>query len=119
MYSIYNCILDTDSVFLGLTKTGNVPEDPSKNYKGLCDAAFDAIVKPEKKHEFARQRSNWFVLDQSVESKRRPGLLKPEFVSTSGVYIGLAPKSYIVTQDDDVKRGAKGNMIKFVISFKQ
>ena len=41
------------------------------------------------------------------------GLLKPEFISTNGVYIGLAPKSYIVTQEDngkqDVKKGAKGN----------
>ena len=41
------------------------------------------------------------------------GLLKPEFLGTNGVYIGLAPKSYILTQYDEngqaeIKKGAKG-----------
>ena len=45
------------------------------------------------------------------------GLLKPEFVSTNGSFIGLGPKSYFLTQNDNgevkVKKGAKGKKIQF------
>ena len=37
--------------------------------------------------------------------------MKPEFITVNGTYIGLAPKSYIITNDDDtenVKRANKG-----------
>ena len=56
---------------------------------------------------------DWFVLTQQVEHKRQPGLLKPEFISTNGVFVGLCPKSYIISQYDEegnaiVKNGAKG-----------
>ena len=38
--------------------------------------------------------------------------MKPEFITTNGVYVGLSPKSYVVTnQKEDkteMKKGAKG-----------
>ena len=41
------------------------------------------------------------------------GLLKPEFISVNGVYVGLAPKSYVVTNTTEdgiqLKKGAKGD----------
>ena len=41
------------------------------------------------------------------------GLLKPEFVSTNGAYVGLAPKSYMVINETskglETKKGAKGD----------
>ena len=47
------------------------------------------------------------------------GLLKPEFISTNGVFIALAPKSYCLTQYDkngqpQMKKGAKGYYIYFI-----
>jgi len=65
--------LDTDSVFLGLTKSQNVPAEPLKHFKQLCSSLFDPIIKPSKREKFEREKSKWFVLDQTNESKRKPG----------------------------------------------
>ena len=49
------------------------------------------------------------------------GLLKPEFVSTNGMYCSLAPKSYVVTENladrVDMKKGAKGNILRLYYQY--
>ena len=101
-------------MFLGLTKTSEMPEDFESDFKGTWSAAFSNIVKPEKQDSWNKESAKYFVLDQSVESKRKPGLLKPEFVSTNGTFYALAPKSYYLTENVNdqvkVKKGAKGNL---------
>lgn len=69
-------------------------------------------MKPDKQGEFVEKAGDWFVMEQSIQMKRKPGLLKPEFVSTNGCYVGLSPKSYIVTNNinnqTEIKKGSKG-----------
>ena len=95
-----------------MTKCDKLPEDPDNNLEGLCWAAFKNIVKPGMFEDFKSEAPSWFVLEQTVEKKREPGLLKPEFVTSNGAYIGLCAKSYMVTNFKDgqieVKKGAKG-----------
>ena len=67
---------DTDSVFLGLTKTGNMPKKWEDDLKSTFEALFYNIVQDGKLEAFKREAKNWFVLDQSVESKRKPGPFK-------------------------------------------
>ena len=64
---------DTDSVFLGLTRTSEFPEDFEKDFHGTWKAAFNAIVKPDMLESWYAKSLNWFVLDQKKESKRKPG----------------------------------------------
>lgn len=58
---------------MGLTQTGEVPDEPFKHYKTLCGALFANIIKPEKTEKFYNEYSNWFVLEQTNEMKRKPG----------------------------------------------
>ena len=65
------CYCDTDSLLLALTE---------KN--------FDDLVKPSMTGEWMAVKKKWFA-DSSVRSQKKPGLLKYEFESNSGLYIGL------------------------------
>ena len=56
-----------------LSRTQKFPADWEKNYKGTVEAAFSNIVKPEKRESWNAKISQWFVLDQTAESKRKPG----------------------------------------------
>ena len=51
-----------------------MPEDFEKDFKGTWKSAFDNIVKPDKKESWESESPNWFVLDQSDENKRKPGI---------------------------------------------
>ena len=66
--------LDTDSIFLALTKTLDMPENFEGNYFGTWRAAFSRIVKNNMKLSWEENSKKWFVLDQTVESKRKPGI---------------------------------------------
>ena len=72
--------LDTDSVFLGLTKTHNMPENFENDYFGTWRAAFSRIVKNNMKLSWEQNSKKWFVLDQTVQSKRKPGILNSCFL---------------------------------------
>ena len=65
--------LDTDSIFLGLTKTAVFPEDFESDFHGTWRAAFENIVKSDKMSSWQANSPDWFVLDQRVEMKRKPG----------------------------------------------
>ena len=99
---------------MGLTNCDHLPEDPDNHLKELCWAAFKNIVKPGLWNQFQQEAGSWFVLEQTVEKKREPGLLKPEFVTSNGAYVGLCPKSYMVTNyndgKSDIKKGTKGDL---------
>ena len=55
------------------TKTEDVPEDFSKDYAGIVRSCFLNIVKPEMLDRFHAECSEYFVMDQSVQSMRKPG----------------------------------------------
>ena len=55
---------------------------------------FLPIVKEDRLEEFQRVWGDWLVLSNTIEEKKRPGKLKPEWSSTNGQMISLAPKSY-------------------------
>ena len=97
---------------MALSKSENVPENFEEDYAGTMMACFQNIVKPNMKNKFQTECHKYFVMDQKPESKRKPGLLKPEFLTTNGSYIGVAPKSYIVTNNtvdgEDIKKATKG-----------
>ena len=47
------------------------------------------------------------MTDNSPEQSRKPGLFKDEFVSTSGAYLGISSKCYLLRGEKD-KQSAKG-----------
>jgi hypothetical protein len=48
----------------------------------------DDIVKPEMKDSWLTVRTKWFANDTPAQQKE-PGLLKEEFSTTSGLFVGL------------------------------
>ena len=106
-------------MFLALSKSENLPKNFEEDYAGTVMACFQNIVKPNMKNKFQEECHNYFVMDQKPESKRKPGLLKPEFLTTNGSYIGVAPKSYIVTNETvdgtDIKKATKGSFKKNIV----
>ena len=57
--------------------------------------SFDEIVSPEMKQLYEADKKNWLAKDKF--SERTPGLFKPEFVDTRGVWV--TAKWYLV-QDE-------------------
>ena len=57
--------------------------------------SFDEIVSPEMKQLYEADKKNWLATDKF--SERTPGLFKPEFVDTRGVWV--TAKWYLV-QDE-------------------
>ena len=72
------CYMDTDSFYLVMS-----------------DDSLDEIVRPEMKQAYEADKKNWLATDKF--SERTPGLFKPEFVGTRGVW--LTAKCYLV-QDE-------------------
>lgn len=76
------CYMDTDSFLLALT------ED-----------TLAECVRPELLQKWENEMvPKWFVNDAVFASQKEPGLLKEEASITSGWYIGLSPKCYIMTE---------------------
>ena len=57
--------------------------------------SLDEIVKPEMRQAYEVDKKNWFSTDKN--SKRTPGLFKPEIIGTRGVW--LTPKCYLVQNE--------------------
>ena len=96
--SLVSCNLD--SVFLSLSET-----------------EIDDLVKPEMREEYFRDiKPKWFVLDETPEQQREPGLLKTEFSTTNGSAVMLTPKCYhlLDNQTQELKLASKGISTKNV-----
>ena len=59
--------------------------DTDSFYLAMSGNSLDEIVKPETQQTYEAGRKNWLATDQF--SKRTPGLFKPEFVGTRGVWL--------------------------------
>ena len=65
---------DTDSIGIGTSKTKKIDENDTLLEK--MKKIFIPIVKPSLKEEFLSKWQDYFVLDDTIEQKRKPGLLK-------------------------------------------
>ena len=89
---------------------------------GLTQGSFRDCVKPELVARWDTEIvPNWFV-DDTIESKRKPGLLKSEKSANSGVFVGLSSKvnkiisfeisifkkCYIFDDGTKIKKSTKG-----------
>ena len=72
------CYMDTDSFYLAMSGD-----------------SLDEIVNPEMKQAYEADKKNWFARDKF--SERTPGLLKPEFVGTRGMW--LTAKCYLLQNE--------------------
>ena len=88
------CYMDTDSFHLAI----------SGDY-------LDKIAKPEMKQVCEADKKNWLATDKF--SERTPGLFKPEFVGTRGVW--LTAKCYLVQNEalNENKNSCKGVSKKY------
>ena len=75
------CYMDTDSFYLALSG------------ESLRD-----VVKPELLEEYDKEVGKWLATDKF--SERTPGLFKPEFVGTRGVW--LTAKCYLVQNEEEI-----------------
>ena len=72
------CYMDTDSFYLAMSGD-----------------SLDEIVNPEMKQAYEADKKNWFATDKF--SERTPGLFKPEFVGTRGMW--LTAKCYLLQNE--------------------
>ena len=68
------CYCDTDSVALGLTRTPTL--DGTESLREKMAKVFLPIVKIDEIEYFNSEWGKFFVLEDTIEQKRRPGLLK-------------------------------------------
>ena len=61
------------------------------------------LVRPEKKENFEIHKYEWFLKNDSAQEQRFPGKMKTEFRITSGLFVGLSLKCYILC-DNSLKR---------------
>ena len=64
-------------------------------YLTMSDYSLDVIVRPEMKQAYKADKKNWLTTDKF--SEKTPGLFKPEFVGTRGVW--LTAKCYLVQNE--------------------
>ena len=86
-------------------------------FLSLSETEIDNLVKPEKREEYFRDiKPKWFVLDDTPEQQREPGLLKTEFSTTNGSAVMLTPKCYHLVDNEtkEVKMASKGISTKTV-----
>ena len=58
----------------------------------LTAPSLETLIKPGLLDEWKETKKMWFADKDSVEQSKIPGYLKPEFVSSDGLYIGLSAK---------------------------
>ena len=75
-------------------------------YLAMSGDSLDEIVRPEMKQAYEADKKNWLATDKF--SERTPGLFKPEFVGTRGVW--LTAKCYLVQNEalNENKYSCKG-----------
>ena len=87
------CYMDTDSFYLAMSGD-----------------SLDEIVRPELKQAYEADKKNWLATDKF--SEKTPGLFKPEFVDTRGVW--LTAKCYLVQKEaNEDKYSCKGVSKKY------
>ena len=64
-------------------------------YLTMSDYSLDVIVRPEMKQAYKADKKNWLTTDKFRE--KTPGLFKPEFVGTRGMW--LTAKCYLVQNE--------------------
>ena len=69
--------------------------DADSFYLVMSGDSLDEIVRPEMKEEYEADNKNWFATDKF--SERTPGLFKPEFVGTRGMWLSV--KCYLVQNE--------------------
>ena len=69
--------------------------DTDSFYLVMSGGSLDEIVRPEMRQAYGDDKKNWFATDKF--SERTPGLFKPEFVGTRGVW--LTAKCYLVQNE--------------------
>ena len=72
--------------------------DTDSFYLALSGNSLDDIVKALLKKEYLSDKTNWLATDKF--SERTPGLFKPEFVGTRGVW--LTAKCYLVQNEEEM-----------------
>ena len=60
-------------------------KDTDSFYQAMSGDSLDEIVRPEMRQEYEADKKNWLVTDKF--SERTPGLFKPDFVVTRGVWL--------------------------------
>ena len=79
--------------------------DTDSFYLEMSGDSLDEIIKPEMKQAYEADKKNWLATDKF--SERTPGLFKPEFVGTRGVW--LTAKCYLVQNEaNENKYSCKG-----------
>ena len=78
--SFRNAYADTDSICLGLSKSG--PRSPDQNPEEYLRAIFDPLVVPEMRESWERNWKSWFVTTDEVLDQRTPGKLKGKAFQT-------------------------------------
>ena len=59
--------------------------DTDSLHLAMSSDSVDQIVKPEMRQAYEADKRNWLATGKS--RKRTPSLIKPEFVSTRGVWL--------------------------------
>ena len=77
-YKLMYC--DTDSMAFALTKTLKLEKTDTLRQK--LEKLFFPIVKSDKMTYFQSEWGNYFVLDDSIEQKKKPELLKSKIYET-------------------------------------
>ena len=99
--------VSSNIIFLLLNIIYNLSSDTDSILVALSAEELDDVVKPHMRSAWPQVKKRWFA-DESPEQQKTPGLLKEEFRSTDGHYIGLSSKCYILTAGEKVKRSQKG-----------
>ena len=76
--SFRNAYCDTDSICLGLSKSG--PRNSDQTPEEYFRAIFDPIVVPEMRESWERNWKSWFVTTSDVLDQRTPGKLKGKLI---------------------------------------
>ena len=78
--------------------------DTDSEYIAFSGESLDNLAKPDMVWEYQQDKKNWLATDDYT--KRTPGLFKPEFVGTRGVF--LSSKCYLVQNTKGAKYSCKG-----------
>ena len=87
--------------------------DTDSFYLAMSGDSLDEIFRPEMKQAYEAGKKNWLATDEF--SERTPGLFKPEFVGTRGMW--LTVKCYLV-QNEAVKVFQRSVMICILSAIK-
>ena len=102
------CYVDTDSVALATTRTRSL--SGKETLEGKLRKIFLPMISPDKQENFLKEWGKEFVLKDTIQNSRTPGLMKIEFDISKGIFCALSPKTYFVEDDEDLnyKRSSKG-----------